>query len=273
MSKQYHTQSGLAEINGANLYYDVQGSGPPLLLLHAGIADSRMWDAQMDAFSASYQVIRFDMRGFGQSNMPSGTFSNADDVKEILDFLGVKAAYVLGISFGGLVAVDFALTHPGYVKGLILGAPSVSGAKPSDRIKQFWDEEDTALENGDLEGATELNLRLWVDGPHRQPDQVDTALRTKMHTMQMEIFQKDIPDDIEEIDLDPPALERLGDINIPVQLIVGDLDLDEKIILVDKLAAELTISHKVVMPGVAHMLNMENPELFNHTVLDFLAKV
>jgi hypothetical protein len=70
---------------------------------------------------------------------------------------------------GGLVALDFTLAYPEYMKALILGVPSISGDEPSERIKQFWDDDEAALENGDLEAATELNLRLWIDGPHRRP--------------------------------------------------------------------------------------------------------
>ncbi len=135
MNENNNTVSGIAEINGAQLYYEVKRNGHPLLLLHAGVADNRMWDAQFEAFSKQYRVIRFDLRGFGRSTMPSGSFSNYEDVRALLDFLQIKAVYLLGISFGGLIAIDFTLAHPDYTKALILGAPSVSGASPSERIR------------------------------------------------------------------------------------------------------------------------------------------
>lgn len=265
--------TGKANINGAQLYYEVKGSGQSLLLVHAGVADSRMWEAQVAAFSKEYQVIRFDLRGFGRSSMPSGSFTNHEDIRALLDFLGIEKVFLLGISFGGMIALDFTLAYPDYVKALVLGAPSVSGANPSERIRQFWDEEDTALEKDDLEGATELNLKLWVDGPHRASDQVGAEVRELVREMQMAIFKKEIPDDVDEIDLDPPAVKRLGDIKIPVQVMVGDLDLEEKLELVDRLTAEIPDCRKVVIPGVAHMLNMEKPDVFNRSVLDFLSNV
>ncbi|MEM9006962.1 MAG: alpha/beta hydrolase [Cyanobacteria bacterium P01_F01_bin.86] len=265
--------SGIADINGLQLYYEIKGTGQPLLLLHAGIADSRMWDAQFEAFSKTYQVIRFDLRGFGQSNMPSGSFSNYEDVRALLDFLGIQTLYLLGISLGGAIAIDFVLAYPSYAEALILGAPSVNGETPSERIRDFWEEEEIALEEDDFERATELNLSFWVDGPHRQANQVDPALRQQVAAMQMDIFQKDIPEDIEEIELMPPAIERLREIQIPVQILVGELDLEEENSLADKLLDQITQSTKVVIPDAAHMLNMENPEIFNQNVLDFLAKV
>lgn len=265
--------SGMANINGAQLYYEVKGTGPPLLLVHAGVAYSRMWEAQFEAFSGMYRVIRFDLRGFGRSNMPSGSFSNHGDIRALLDFLSVKTVYLLGISFGGMVALDFTLAYSDYVKALVLGAPSVGGASPSERIRQFWEAEDAALEKGDLEGATELNLNLWVDGPHRKADQVSPEVRELVREMQLNIFRKAIPDEVEEIDLDPPAIERLREIEIPVQVMVGDLDLEEKLELADRLVREMPDCKKVVIPGVAHMLNMEKPEEFNRSVFDFLSNV
>ncbi len=273
MNENNNITSGMADINGAQLYYEVKGKGHPLLLLHAGIADSRMWDAQFEAFSKVYRVIRFDLRGFGRSSMPSGSFSNYQDVRALLDFLQIKTVYLLGISFGGLIALDVALAYPDYTKALVLGAPSVSGASPSERIKQFWEEEEIALEKGDIEGATELNLRLWVDGPHRKANQISSEVRERVQKMQVAIFRKEIPDDIEEIELNPPAIERLGEVEIPVQVMIGELDLEEKLALADKLVSELPESKKVVIPEVAHMLNMEKPEVFNQSVLEFLSKI
>jgi pimeloyl-ACP methyl ester carboxylesterase len=268
-----NTTSGLADINGAQLSYEVKGTGHPLLLVHAGVADSRMWEAQFEAFSKEYKVIRFDLRGFGRSNMPTGSFSNHGDIKAPLDFLGIDKASLLGISFGGLIALDFTLAYPDNVKALVLGAPSVSGASPSERVRQFWEEEDAALEKDDLEGATELNLRLWVDGPHREGDQVNPEVRELVREMQLNIFKKEIPEDVEEIDLDPPAIGRLGEVKIPVQVLVGELDLEEKLDLAGRLVREMPDCRKVVLPGVAHMLNMEKPDDFNRSVLDFLSGI
>jgi len=263
--------TGMANINGAQLYYEVKGTGRPLLLVHAGVADSRMWEAQFEAFSEVYQVIRFDLRGFGRSNMPSRTFSNYEDIRALLDFLGIESVYLLGISFGGMIALDFTLAYPDYTKALVLGAPSVSGTSPSERVRQFWDEEDALLEKGDLEGATELNLKLWVAGPHRDSNQVSAEVRDLVREMQLSIFKKEFPDDVEEIDLDPPAIERLGDVKIPVQVMIGELDLEEKLELVDRLVREMPSCQKVVIPSVAHMLNMEKPVEFNQSVFDFLS--
>ncbi len=263
--------TGVANINGADIYYERKGSGDSLLLIHAGVADSRMFDRQFDLFAQSYQVIRFDLRGFGRSNMPSGKFANHEDVRALLGFLDIKKANVLGISFGGLIALDFALAHAKRVKSLILGAPSISGVAPSDRIRQFWQEEDAALENDDVAAATELNLRLWVDGLQRTPDQVDPQVREQVGEMQTAAFLKEIPDDVESIDLDPPANGRLGELQMPVFILVGDQDLPEKVSLAEESAEKIRDCQITILPSVGHMLNMEKPGQFNQQVLDFLS--
>lgn len=273
MNQNNNDISGTAEINGAKLYYEVKGKGHPLLLLHAGVADSRMWDDQFDTFAEKYRVVRFDYRGFGRSDMPSSTFSNIEDVRAILDYLDMESSYIVAISFGGLIAIDFTLTYPDRVKALVLGAPSVNGDTASDRVRQFWEEEDALLEQDDLAGATELNMRLWVDGPYREPGEVDSAVRQKVYDMQLTIFLKEIPDDVDEIGPEIPAIERLNEIKIPVQVMVGDQDLPEKVALADRLEKEIPNCKKVVIPGVAHMLNMEKPGVFKAAVIDFLLDV
>lgn len=265
--------SGTALINDADLYYEVKGKGTPLLMIHAGIADCRMWDTQFEELSKHYQVIRFDLRGFGQSNMPSGSFSNCQDACALLDFLKIDSAHIIGSSFGGGIALDMALAYPQYVKSLILVAPSVGGMEVSDTIKEFWKAEEAAIDDDKLDFATELNLKFWVDGPNRSPIAVKPEIREQVRIMQLDTFNKDIPDDIEELDLKPTAMERLEDIEIPVQVWVGDKDLPEKMNTVNELAERIPNCSKVVLPRVGHMLSMEKPEFFNHKVIGFLAEI
>lgn len=262
--------SGYAAVNGAQLHCEVKGVGPPLLLLHAGIADSRMWDEQFEPFAQHFQTIRFDLRGFGRSHMPPGHFSNYKDVAGLMDYLGLESACVLGISFGGLIALDFALAYPERVSALVLGAPSVSGDTPSARIQQFWAEEDESLERGDLEAATELNLRLWVDGPHRSPEEVDREVRERVRIMQLDAFRMDVPDDVEERPLNPSAISRLSELEVPTLIIVGSIDLEEKVTLAGRLSQAIHGASTATIDNVAHMINMEQPERFNQLVLSFL---
>jgi 3-oxoadipate enol-lactonase len=178
------------------------------------------------------------------------------------------------MSFGGLVALDFTLVHPEKVTSLVLGAPSVSGRKSSSAdVQRFVEEEEALLEQGNLEAATELNLRMWVDGPRRTPDQVDPTVRQRVYEMQYQAFTIPTPDEAEELPLEPPATTRLAEIHIPTLLIVGEYDIPGKLELVGQLATEIPQARQVVIPGAAHVINMEQPAEFNRIVLDFLAHI
>lgn len=269
-----HTsQTGFTTIQGAPLYYEVAGEGHPLLLLHAGIADSRMWDEQFPLFAQRYRTIRYDLRGYGQSQFPAGPFAQYEDAAALLHFLGVQKAHVVGISFGGKTALDFTLAHPEMVSSLTVVAPSVSGTQPSEQVRRFNEEENELLEQGDLEAATELNLRLWVDGPGRTPDQVDPTVRQRVYEMQYHAFTIPMPEGADDIALEPPAISRLSDVQVPTLIIVGDYDLPEKLELARQLASNIPHARYEVIAGAAHMVSMEQPHAFNRIVLDFLSKV
>lgn len=268
--KTFPKETGFLGTEGERLYYEVAGQGHALLLIHAGIADSRMWDAQFDVFAHHYRVIRYDLRGYGKTEVPAGHISNHADAANLLRHLHVEKAHILGISFGGLVALDFALAYPEMVAGLILATPSVSGRQPSEREQQFIAEENAYLEKGDLAGATEVNLRMWVDGPHRLPEQVAPFVRERVRQMQMHAFTIAIPEEAEELPLTPPAMIRLDEVRAPTLLMVGDLDIPDRLALVDELTSAIPKAQQTRIPQVAHMLNMEKPEEFNRIVLDFL---
>lgn len=266
------SQSGFLDIQGAPLYYEVTGqeSQPALLLLHAGIADSRMWDEHIPVFAQQYRVIRCDLRGFGQSRIPAGAFAYYEDLAELLRFLGVEQAHVIGVSFGSAIALDFALTHPEMVRSLVLAAPTVGGIQPSEDVQRFNEEEEALLERGDLEAASDLNVRTWVDGPRRTPEQVNPSVRQRIYDMQYHAFTVPTPEEAEEITLQPPAITRLAELRVPTLIVVGDHDLPGKVTLSEQLVELIAGAQLVIMPGVAHMLSMEQPEAFNQIVLDFL---
>lgn len=267
---QIPVQSGYVEINGAQIYYEVAGAGHPLVLLHAGVADSRMWKEQFAAFAPRYQVISYDQRGFGKSAVPSKAFAPHEELAQLFQHLGLSSAYVVGVSYGGKVALDFTLAHPDLVDALVLVAPSISGSQPEPEVLAFYEAEEEALENEDLDGATELNLRMWVDGPKRQPSEVDSQVRELVREMQHHAFETVFPENAIELDLEPPASERLGEIQAPTLLIVGDYDIEAKIKQAHWLAGQITNARLNVIAGAAHLVNLEKPAEFNQAVLSFL---
>ena len=157
-------------MNGASLYYEILGEGEPLVLLHAGIADRRMWDEQFGAFAERYRVVRYDRRGFGRSALVEDPYSHHDDLRGLLDHLGIERASFVGCSMGGGAVIDFALSNPERARALVLVGSAVSGVESNETPPEEWEELVAADEAGDLERVSELEVRIWVDGPIGTPE-------------------------------------------------------------------------------------------------------
>lgn len=275
------TVTGFAEVNNTRLYYEVAGEGYPLVLIHGGLVDHHMWDEQFPVFAQHFKVIRYDMRGFGQSGLVKAgdaPYSMRGDLHALLQHLGIEKTYVMGLSMGGGMAIDFTLEYPEMVDTLIPVAAGVSGFESEEDFKaeeQLEVEINAALTSGDKARAVELLLRMWTDGPDRTPEQTDPAVREKVQVMTTRNFNRadDEDDTPDTIQLEPPAFVRLGDIQVPTLIIVGDKDVRSILVIADVLEKGIPNAKKVIIPGTAHHLNMEKPQEFNRIVLDFLQKV
>jgi pimeloyl-ACP methyl ester carboxylesterase len=265
-----HLEAGTAEVNGASIHYEVAGEGEPLVLVHAGIADSRMWDGQIDAFADGYRVVRYDMRGFGQTEMVEGPFSHHEDLRGLLDFLALDRVHIVGCSMGGGTVLDFALEYPERVGNLVLVGSVIGGFDPDFGPPKEWDELVAADEAGDLDLISELEVRMWVVGPGRSPEDVEASVRDLVREMNLIALQNEATGLGDEWEPEPTAADRLPDVQAPTLLIVGDEDQPRVFAAADLLEKELPNARRVVMHGTAHVPNMERPEEFNRLVLDFL---
>ncbi len=273
MADTGNVATGYADINGAKLYYEVTGEGHPLVFLHAGIANLHMWDDQVSAFSDRYRIVRYDHRGFGQSNAPAGPAAAADDVYGMFKFLNIDKAYLVGCSMGGGMALDFTLAHPELVDGLVLVGPGVSGMpdEEDDPLAATWDEIRAAAKAGDYDKANELEMRVWVDGMDRTPDQVDPGYRARASAMNRALYDHDAEmNAIEWQPANPPAYPRLEQVTVPTLVIIGDRDVPDIQHAVDTLAARIPNAKKAVMHNTAHLPSMELPDEFNQILGDFL---
>jgi len=128
-----NNQNGFAEVNGTRIYYETAGSGHPLVLIHGYTLDTRMWDDQFETFAQHYQVIRYDMRGFGKSAFPTDeNYTHPDDLRALLEHLEIEHAHILGLSMGGGTAIDFALTYPEVADALISADSILEGFQWQD---------------------------------------------------------------------------------------------------------------------------------------------
>jgi pimeloyl-ACP methyl ester carboxylesterase len=262
------TASGIA--------YEVAGDGPAIVLVHAGVADRRMWDPQWKALQGGHRVVRYDARGYGESLPPAGPWSQHADLLGLLDELGIHRAHLVGASMGAGIAVEAALARPEAVSSLVLAAPggALLGA-PSEHLQSVWRAEIAALDAGDLDAAVEVNLKAWVDGPSRTPDAVDPALRVFVGTMQRDAFELPEwdPDDAPESELSPPADARLAEINTWTLVVVGEADQPAILDAAHHVTVHIPAARLVSWPDVGHMLSLERPAEFGRIVAEFLASV
>jgi 3-oxoadipate enol-lactonase len=261
------------QINEAPLHLRICGSGDPILLLHAGIADSRMWRPQMTALCTQHRVIAPDLRGYGRSPIPNGPFSYQSDIGAILDYFQIEKTVIVGASFGSLLAVDYCLENSERVRGLVLISPFLSGFDSGEAIRSFNRQEDELLEAGDLEGATELNMRMWVDGPERGTEQVNQELRSQIGEMQREAFQVPIPTGAKLDDKDINSMHRLEEIRCPVLILVGEADQEAVVEHAHEIARRVSGARIEVVPDAGHMLNMEQAEQVNMLIEAFIQSV
>ena len=262
---------GRLEVNGAQLYYEVAGSGPAVALIHAGIADCRMWDAQFAAFAEHFRVVRYDQRGFGRSSMPIGPYALRDDLRGLLQTLGIERATLIGTSMGGGVALDCALDYPDVAEALVLVGSGLGGSPPSDYLREQWQAIGEALERDGFDAANELELRLWVDGQGRTPEQVDPAMREKVREMNRAVLSREAENDElgQPQRLDPPAIGRLGEIAVPTLVIVGDRD--EPFLAPSRyISGKIAGARLEVIKDAAHSSNLDQPDAFNRVLLGFL---
>ena len=266
--------TGFAAVNGARLYYETAGEGRPVVFVHAGLADSGMWDGQFGAFAARCRAIRYDMRGFGQSVPVKGAYSHAEDLAGLLQFLGVTQPSLVGCSQGGSVILDFALAHPAAAAALVLVSTSPVGLELDMPASEQFADLQAALLTNDWTAFLELSAQIWFDGAGRTPDQVDQEARKRLVGMYLRRLQLTRADPGKEKPVpEPPAADRLDELHLPTLIVTGDRDLDFVHAAAAYMADRIAGAQTVVVPNAAHMLNMEHPAEFNQLVLDFLSHV
>jgi pimeloyl-ACP methyl ester carboxylesterase len=264
---QSQVQSGFAEINGGKIYYEVAGSGHPLVLIHGGQMDRRMWDEQFDLFSKSYRVIRYDVRGFGKSPASTNVYADEEDLAALLKYLHVDKAYVVGLSLGGRIAIDFALTHPDMTDGIVPVAPGLSGFHFSEdpNTMDSW--------RAALAGDWQKVADLWLKSGYMAPAAGNPKIAPRLHQLALENAHEYLDNPVLESMPNPPAIERLPDIKTPTLIIVGNRDVTDIHEICGLLYARIPHAREILIEGSGHIVNMEQPELFNRSVLNFLGSL
>ena len=259
-------------VPGGRLFVIEEGTGPPILLLHAGIVDSRAWESLVSHLvAAGYRAIRFDARGFGQSGTEDVEFSNRADVVAVLDALRVGRACLVGNSRGGQIAVDTAVEFPGRVAALVTIGASIGGYEPEPTPAEaaLFEEMDRLEAEADPETVADFDIRLWVDGVGQSSDRVPSAIRETVREMDRQVAD---PGRVHgrPIRLLPPAAERLDALTMPVLALAGALDVTDVWATAQHLERTCLNARAVLMPDVAHMIALEKPEAVAALMVELL---
>jgi pimeloyl-ACP methyl ester carboxylesterase len=265
-------RSGFAQIDNAKIYYETAGKGIPLVMIHAGVADSRQWNNEFANLAQSYQVIRYDMRGYGKSEPVDGEFSHMRDLVSLLNALEVREPLILmGCSMGGGLAMDFALTYPSRAKALIMVDAGPSGLVLDVPISSKFADAEKAFEAGNLDLVAEIETQIWFDGMDRTPEQVNPAMRKLLYEMNRLALSHEVKKlGKRQPNTQIPAFERLGDLNIPVLVIVGAHDTAYILAAADYMTEKIPFARKVIIQDAAHLPNMDQHYEIQGIVKDFL---
>jgi 3-oxoadipate enol-lactonase len=253
------------------LHRVVRGAGPDVLLLHAGIADSRMWGPQLQTFAREHRVIALDLPGYGESPIESDVIDHRASVRAALDAAAMERAALVGTSFGARIALELALESPERVNALVLVGPGLDGHDWSEEVKAFGAEEEAALARGDLDAAVDSQLRAWVAGPRRSVEVVDPDVRNLVAEMQRTAYElQQGHEDARMKALEPPASKRLGEIGVPTLVVTGDEDFGDIHEIADMLVTGIPGAERATIADAAHLPNLERPDEFDRIVLGFL---
>ena len=264
--------AGFLAVDGGNLYYEVEGAGETLVLIHGWLGNLRMWDLQAQALGASYRVVRCDMRGFGRSTTEHVEFAYWADVAALLDYLGVDRVHIVGHSFGGSIALDLALARPACVATLTSVAGGISGYRPDLDLEDDnvpWSDLDRLWDEKKWVQLAEFETQIWVDGWGQPTTRVDRTLRDSIKGDVLSTYQAENEEGLPQ-PLEPRAADRLGELTVPVLVMIGTLDEARSRATAAHLVSSVSESRSVEVAGVAHMIQLEAAERVSEELRDFI---
>lgn len=265
------TTSFAVRFENAVIAGETAGFGLPVVLLHAEMADRRMWASQIEVLATEgYHVIAYDRRGFGETESPDEPFSHLVDLEAVLDRLGIEAAVLVGASSGGALAIDFALEHPERTVALVLVGTEITGADEPDwpeAALDLIDARDYAAARGGWSTANRIDAHLWLDGAESPEGRVEGEARELFLVMNGANLEREPLSGEEPVD---SAMGALGQISAPTLLIVGQLDLPHVVERHEMLSEEVPDAFAIVLEDTAHLPSLERPDLFDPLLVEFL---
>jgi len=260
-----------AQINGITLAFNDQGTGLPIIFLHAFPLNRTMWAKQEEALSSQFRVITIDLRGHGESDAPLWHYSldqAADDVHGLLDYLSIRQAVFVGLSMGGYILFAFYRKYAECVKGLVL-ADTKAQADTDEGIRARFEMAQIAYKQGARAIANIMIPKLLSPATIQTRTELVQHVRTMIEGNQVSGIAGDLMAMAER----PDSISLLKRMTCPAQIIVGELDLPTPPSDAKLMADWIPDAHLTIIPGAAHLSNLERPDLFNDTVRSFVANV
>ena len=259
--------SGYIDVNDGKLYYELSGDGDEtIVFIHDGLVHGEVWDSQFSTFAEKFKVIRYDRRGYGRSPQPEKTYSNVGDLQQVFTFLKIDEAILIGMSAGGGLAIDFTLKYPDKVTSLIVVGAVVSGFGYSDHF---------LTRGGRLAAADYANpeklLQYFVkEDPYEIAPQ-NKAVKEKLWTL-MEKYPQNIDFSKNRLAEQPErlAIGILNEIQIPTFIVVGEFDIPDVFVHAGAIESGIPFAQKMIIQNAGHLVPLEQPDMFNEQVLNFL---
>lgn len=272
------------------LAYDEAGTGPAIVLVHAGVADRRMWDHQFSELSKHHRVVRYDWRGYGGSADHGGPIRNHEDLLALMDALDVPEATLVGASFGGAYAVDAALAAPERVTALVLVCPGMSGhvwpevftrtgrqmalaAVPHERLS-LYQAGNASPESSDVAAMAEAQARFMVLGPGRSPEEMPTEAWDLSLLMLREMFARRWSSPANHTEWpERPAVDRLHEIKVPALVIKGLSEIPQVQDVADLYTEGIRGARLLELPDTGHLPSVERPGELTAALSEFLKEL
>jgi pimeloyl-ACP methyl ester carboxylesterase len=263
-------QSGFTEVDGGRLYYEVAGSGPPVVLLHAFTLDTRMWDDQFEVLAREFRVIRYDARGFGRSSLPTPgqPYSPVADLLALTQKLDAHKPHLVGVSMGARFALDLVVSEPDAARSLVFIDGVVGGWPWSKGWLDSYAPIVQAGRRGDVAAAKAAWLAHPLFAPAREKPAVDARLQQMVADYSGWHFTHTDPGRM----LSPPTVQQLGRVRVPTLAIIGDRDLPDFQRMAETIERQVANARRLGIAGSGHMSNMEAPEVVNQALRSFLSR-
>jgi pimeloyl-ACP methyl ester carboxylesterase len=263
---------GYVDIDECQLYYETAGSGIPLLLVHAGVADCEQWENEFLQFSQRFQVVRYDMRGYGKSSPVKGPFCHLEDLKRIAEHLRLPSPMVvMGCSMGGILSMEYALDNPDNMLGLIMIGPGPCGFEMDIGEQELFLEAMRAFKAGDLTRLAEIETQIWFESMDLAPDQVDQSMRALLYDMHQSCLEGESSKRGQSGPMrDQPEYKKMAEVDFPVLIIIGSQDLPSMRTAAEYMEENFRSSKLAVIGDAAHLPNLDQPLQFQQVVEEFL---